>query len=117
MEQITIESLFTVAGASLATGVLVSVTKLFRDITDQWARRLAVLYAVAILMIAAVSLGPPDGTNAVLFFFAALLNGLVAGLAASSAFETARHGDARKVLSPAAYEKMAAAAGAPTDLA
>ena len=115
MEEITIESLFTVAGASLATGLLVQVTKLFVTVTDQWARRLAVLYAVAILMIAAISPGPPDGTNVILFFLAAFLNGLVAGLAASSAFETARHGDARKVLSPDTYTEMAAAAGVATE--
>lgn len=100
-EQITIETLLTVVGATLVAGLLVQVTKImWSNISDQWTRRLSVIYGVVIMVLGTLLVQPdPDQTDAVVYVLA-VLNGLVAGLAASAGFETVRHGDARVVATP-----------------
>ncbi len=94
--EITIESLSTVAGATAAVVILLQGTKRLIDITSLWLRRLAVI-AGAVLVVGMSATAIPVGVNVAGFFVAALLTGIVVGLAAGAAFDTIKYGETRTV--------------------
>jgi uncharacterized membrane protein len=103
MESIGIETLYTIAGVVAATGLIVQVIKVLfpGDNPDaQWTRRIAVIVAFILTSIVAVANGVAEGDNVVMFWLAVVLNGFVAGLAASAAFDTLKYGTARTVEEP-----------------
>ncbi|RLE18823.1 MAG: hypothetical protein DRJ50_12755 [Actinobacteria bacterium] len=100
MDSITVEMLLTVAGITLITGLFVQAIKMLwpGDKPDaQWLRRIALIVAIVLTLIVAVATGVPEGAQPILFYLLAVINGVVAGLAATAAFDTAKYGDARVV--------------------
>ena len=101
MEQVTVDALLTVTGVTLVTGILVQATKVLwpGDLSDQWKRRLALLFGVVLMLASTFAVGLTD-VNIVLAVIVAVVNGIIAGLAAGAAFDTVKHGDARVVTRP-----------------
>lgn len=88
-DPLTWEALGTVAGASLAAGVIVQVAGLVLSLSARAKRVIAVLSGLAIVVAVTVTTSDPPTVAAVGL---AVVDGMLAGLAASKAYETINHG-------------------------
>lgn len=94
MEQITLESLATVAGVVAAVAIVVQAIKVvYPGSLSAYALRTLSLVTGLVLWLVVTGFSEiPEDANVVLFWVLAALNGLVAGLAASGAVDTAKYG-------------------------
>ena len=94
MEPLSLEAMTTIAGATLAAGLLTQATKvMLGTVPDLWVRRMSLFYGVVVMLIATFTIGV-EGRGV---FLVAAMNGVIAGLAASGAYEVVRHGESRLV--------------------
>lgn len=96
MDEFTLSSLATIAGVTVAAGIITQVVKLlFDNLSAVSIRRVALLSGIVLYVAAGFAVGVDPALNtfaAVLLF---LLNGSIAGLAASAVYDTARFGEDR----------------------
>ncbi len=99
MEAITIESLGTVVGVTLVIlAILQGVKVAFESISSQWLRRVALILGIGLMDVAAwLSGAEGDLRTLVALYLIAAVNGIIAGLAAGAAFDTAKYGGSRVV--------------------
>lgn len=94
MENVTLESLATVAGATVAAGIIVQFVGVVVELTAR-AKRLLSLAAGAVGVVGGTFILAPEVDAAVVVL--AVFNGMIAGLAASQAYQTASKGLDAKV--------------------
>lgn len=102
MESITIDTLLSIAGIVLVTGLVVEAVKWVYpgEIASKWLRLGSMLLAVALTIVVAAAVGVEDGANMILAWVVVVINGIIAGMAASAGFDTIKYGTARVVESP-----------------
>jgi hypothetical protein len=94
MEPITIESLASVAGATVVAGIVVQFVGIFAALSAAGKRMLSAVTGVVSLVGATVLLAPAVDAGLVIL---ALINGMIAGFAASKLYEVATAGIDAKV--------------------
>jgi hypothetical protein len=87
-QEVTVASLATVAGSSVAVIALVQFVKLFANLTDRQSRQLAAILGLVLVEVAILILNGLDW----LALFLGLIVGVQAGLAASKAKEIVQKG-------------------------
>lgn len=95
MEPISIEALASVAGATVAAGIVVQFVGVFADLSAAGKRMLSAAIGVIALVGATVLLAPEVTVGLVVL---AALNGMIAGFAASKTVEVATQGIDAKVV-------------------
>lgn len=104
MENVTLESLATVAGATIAAGLIVQFVGVVVEMSAR-AKRLLSLSAGAIGVVGGTFILAPVVDAAVVVL--AVFNGMIAGLAASQAYQTATKGiDASVEPEPAVADRF-----------
>ncbi len=104
MEDMTIASLGSVAGATAGTLIIMQIVKMFGNVSDSWIRGLCLIIAGVLLLGATIFLGAtaaeaakPSGAEWAGLIVTAVFNGIVAGFGAMKGYETMAHGFANKV--------------------
>jgi len=95
--EVTTESLFTVAGATVAVGLVTSGIGMLVTVNAYWKRVIALAVGVVLMVAGAVISGAGD-TPPFAYYTAAVLSGIVVALAASAGHETLYKGLDRRVL-------------------
>lgn len=94
--EVTTETLFTVAGATVAVGLVTSGIGMIVSVNAYWKRVIALVVGV-VLMVAGAAVSGAGDTPAVPYYIAAVLSGIVVALAASGGHETLYKGLDREV--------------------